>query len=121
MTAAELIELLQGVNPDTEVRLAQQPHWPFEYSVGEMVCVQVGGLEVGDAVTFKDDAGSERQGTVTKTTSDGLLITDENGELREVPFHQLAGYLELTDVLYIGEGTQLGYLPGVASCELGWR
>ena len=34
MTAAELIELLENVDPNAEVRLATQPQWPFEYSVG---------------------------------------------------------------------------------------
>ena len=121
MTAKDLIDLLEGVDPDTEVRLAQQPHWPFEYSVGQVVRVKTGGPEAGAVVTFEDDAGVEHSGEVKDTTEDGLLIEEENGGVRHVPFHQLIGYLELTEVLYIGEGTQLAYLPGVASRELGWR
>lgn len=34
MTAGELIELLRELDPETEVRLMQQPSWPFEYSIG---------------------------------------------------------------------------------------
>jgi hypothetical protein len=37
MTVAELIEVLEGYNPDSEVRLASQPKWPFEYSVSNVV------------------------------------------------------------------------------------
>lgn len=33
MKVADLIELLQGANPDAEVRLATQPHWPLASTV----------------------------------------------------------------------------------------
>lgn len=39
MTVAELIEELDGVDPDSEVRLAVQPRWPFEYSIAAIVQV----------------------------------------------------------------------------------
>ncbi len=121
MNARDLIELLQDVDPDTEVRLAQQPKWPFEYSVGGVARVCIGGPEEGDVVTFEDDAGVEDTGAVKDTTEDGMLIEEENGGVRHVPFSHLIGYLDLTEVLYIGEGTQLAYLPGAASRALGWR
>jgi hypothetical protein len=118
MTAKDLIRLLKDVDPDTEVRLAQQPHWPFEYSIGEIAAVAVGGPEEGDTVTYDD--GSEHTGVVKDTTEDGVLVEQETGGVRHVPFYQLIGYLDIQDVVYIGEGTQLGYLPGAASRELGW-
>ena len=121
MNARDLIELLQDVDPDTEVRLAQQPHWPFEYSVGQVARVTIGGPGEGDTVTFEDDGGAEHQGVVTDTTEGGLLVEEENGGVRCLPLHQVIGYLDLTEVLYIGEGTQLAYLSGAASRELGWR
>ena len=34
MTVQELIEYLEGFDGDAEVKLAQQPSWPFEYSIG---------------------------------------------------------------------------------------
>ena len=37
MTVQELIEELSCINPDATVRLAQQPSWPFEYSIGDIV------------------------------------------------------------------------------------
>ena len=33
MTAAALIELLEDLDPETEIRIAHQPSWPFEYSI----------------------------------------------------------------------------------------
>ncbi len=37
MTVRELIEELEGMNPEAEVRFASQPSWPFEYSVAAVV------------------------------------------------------------------------------------
>lgn len=69
MTVGELMEYLADFDSEAEVRLAQQPRWAFEYSVGE-----VAGVD----------------------TKDGPVV-------------------------WIGEGTQLAYLPGVAQEALGWR
>lgn len=83
MTVAELISQLEDFDGDTEVRLAQQPNWPFEYSISEIVEVAVGDTDEDD-----EDATDEPEGE---------------------------------RVVYIGEGSQLGYLSGNASRELGWR
>ncbi len=37
MTVAELIEILRSYDPETEVRIAHQPHWPFSYEVAGVV------------------------------------------------------------------------------------
>ena len=38
MTVRDLIEILEEMNPDAEVRFAQQPNYPFEYSIdGEVI------------------------------------------------------------------------------------
>ena len=39
MTVEELLCELEGMEPDAEVRLAMQPSWPFEYSIGGIVQV----------------------------------------------------------------------------------
>jgi hypothetical protein len=36
MTVAELIDILEGMDPDMEVRFASQPSWPFEYSISDI-------------------------------------------------------------------------------------
>lgn len=33
MTVKELIEELEYLDPDAEVRFASQPNWPFEYDI----------------------------------------------------------------------------------------
>lgn len=33
MTKQELLELLDGLPDDTEIRLMTQPSWPFEFSI----------------------------------------------------------------------------------------
>lgn len=37
MTVGELIEMLQDFDEEAEVRLAEQPSWPFEYSIGGVI------------------------------------------------------------------------------------
>ncbi len=37
LTVGELIEYLGDMGPETPVRLAFQPNWPLEYSVGRVV------------------------------------------------------------------------------------
>ena len=44
MTVQELIDVLQSMNPEAEVRLAHQPGWPFEASVGD--AIEADGAEV---------------------------------------------------------------------------
>ena len=40
MTVGELIDVLQEMNPDSEVRWAAQPAWPFEYDIENVVVVR---------------------------------------------------------------------------------
>ncbi len=42
LTVEELVELLEQFPPEAEVRIAQQPSWPFEYSVGEVAAPDEG-------------------------------------------------------------------------------
>jgi hypothetical protein len=39
MKVGQLIEMLEQMPEDAEVMLAQQPSWPFEYSLGDVVMV----------------------------------------------------------------------------------
>lgn len=75
MTVQDLIDVLEDMdNPEAKIRLAMQPRWAFEYTIGEVV----------EALVAED--GSEDEETV----------------------------------VYIGEGSQTRYLPGVVFQELGW-
>ena len=82
MTAQELIEELEYAierngNQDVEVLIAQQPKWPFEYTIEQAVMVA--------DVDEEDDRVSPKNVKV-----------------------------------YLGEGSQIGYLNENASNELGW-
>jgi|TARA_R110000803_G_scaffold206878_1_gene274437 hypothetical protein len=74
MRVEELIELLEGCNPEAEVRFASQPSWPFEYSIETAIEVDLDGNDTG------------------------------------IP----------KDVVYLEEGSQIGYLPELAKFELSW-
>lgn len=84
MTLDDLIQELEDareqVGGEVRVYLAQQPSWPFEYSIG-----QIAVLEEYD---FEDEEGN---------------IPDDAEK-----------------AVYIGEASQLRYLPGVARRALGW-
>jgi hypothetical protein len=97
MTVEELRSELENLDPEAEVRLAQQPSWPFEYSIGQI-----------REVALVDDADLEA------FDSFGDLSTEERAELNRRAE-------SARRVVYIGEGRQLAYLPGAASRELGWR
>lgn len=79
MQVADLLEILEDLDPDTEIRIASQPQWPFEYSLADAVEV------------YPDD----------DPDNDTVFAEGES-------------------VLYLVEGRQLGYLPGVVKGEIGW-
>lgn len=91
MTVGELKELLEDLDDEMEVRIAQQPSWPLEYAIG--------GGEVVDLNEPAEDEGE-------------FVPPGEEEDLEEE---------EPREVLYLFEGSQLGYLPGVVSRRLGWR
>ncbi len=102
MTIRELIVELEyiakDVGDDVEVRYASQPSWPFEYSIGDI------------ATTTKD---IREEGLRSEMLDDGMTGEDinkwfkDNNETRE-------------DVVYLAEGSQIGYLPADVKESLGW-
>jgi len=114
MTVQDLINELQGFSPDAEVRLATQPSWPFEYSVSAVAQTEPGE---GYGIRQNEDGWYVTYDADDADFSDGPL--ESAGEAREALESRLAR--EGTDpVVYIGEGTQLGYLPGAGRRALGW-
>jgi hypothetical protein len=96
---SELIALLEDADPDTEVRIAQQPSWPFEYVIEDAILVDSYSDVSCDECGY--DWGNDH---------------DENGCEEERPASE-----DLEAVVYIVEGRQLGYLPGIATKAIGWR
>lgn len=94
----ELQELLDygELSPDAEVRLAVQPSYPFEHSLASVAVPTADCEECGvEPGCLHEDGCPEGPGLV-------------------------GGDLEPSEVVYLGEGGQLGYLPGVVSGALGW-
>jgi hypothetical protein len=83
MKVADLMEMLEGLPEDADVRFAHQPSYPFEYSIRDVVMVDL--------------------------AADPYV---EDRDMREPP---------ADPVVYLVEGAQVGYLPGIAAREIGWR
>jgi hypothetical protein len=43
MTVAELIQELEYLNPEAEVRLAEQPRWAFEHGISQIAEAEIEG------------------------------------------------------------------------------
>jgi hypothetical protein len=50
MTVAELIYELEQMNPEVQVRFASQPNWPFEYSIVDVVQIEIADRRTNEAV-----------------------------------------------------------------------
>jgi hypothetical protein len=97
MLVRDLIEELEQFDPDTEVRIAQQPSWPFEYGIDAII-------EVDTKSDHCTECGYE------------WPVHAEKGCDETEPADP-----ETPTVVYIVEGDQLAYLPGVASEAIGWK
>ena len=76
MTVRELIDALQYFDENQEVRLAQQPNYPFEYSIDNIVEFSAAGAkddpyESEDSV--RQDADDERIVYITEGQQLGYL------------------------------------------------
>ena len=49
MTVADLIEELKWMPDGAEVRFASQPNWPFEYSIDDVISVEIENRRTGEA------------------------------------------------------------------------
>lgn len=102
MTLSELIQMLQDIQVDgvdPEVRLATQPSWPFEHSISNVV--EIADPESEDLVELQNE----------------LSETEDEDAAREI----MERSRQNGPVVYLAEGQQIGYLPGVVASELGWR
>ena len=94
LTAGDLIEMLQDLDPDTEIRLMSQPSWPFEYSLAT-------DLYIPERVPSCPTCGADLVG---RDHDEGCTQDqDEN----PVDTFEPEGSPE--KVAYLVEGTQLAY------------
>jgi len=90
MTVEELIELLESQPQDAEVRLAIQQRWPFEHRIA--------------GVAGPDEIKDQLLADLEEDNEDGPADEELESEVQT----------RCGNVVYIGEGGQLGYLPSVA-------
>jgi hypothetical protein len=104
MNIAQLIETLEDikeqVGENTEVRFASQPNWPFEYSIRDVHPL----------------TKEERRDRAEEELRDQGMGQEEINEYMADNQEGLDG----EDVVYLEEGSQLGYLPDEAREILGW-
>lgn len=121
MLVEELLEQLEGMDKDAEVRFAAQPNYPMEYAIGEVVQVDTSQLsdedlsEIEEGVDGSIELGefdaSERQESID------ILVEQYKAS---TPDRQWGGE-ENGLVVYLSEDRQVGYLNSKASEELGWN
>jgi hypothetical protein len=112
MKIGDLIDALQEFDESTEVRIAHQPTYPLEYSIGE-VAEDIGHRHSPVCIPGDDDKGE----SAVWYCADPDCGKEFDREPRD---YDLAEDPDASSVVYIGEGAQLGYLPGSAADTLGW-
>lgn len=83
-----------------EVRIAQQPTWPFEYHIGHVV----GPDEIRDSLNEDAECPEHPDYLIGHAGCTAELEVEEPDK-----------------VIYIGEDGQIGYLNGAVAQALGWR
>lgn len=100
MNVRELKEVLEYVDDDVEVRLMEQPSWPFEYSIDRAVLLsELNGGRHHRYVEGEPPMSEDEDETCLDC---GLPIDAE-----EHDGFQAAD--DAAEVLYLTEGTQLAY------------
>lgn len=103
MTIGELIENLEDIKEQVgahaEVRFASQPSWPFEYSIRNAYAL------TKDERRYMAEEAMREEGM------------DEDEIKENIDEEELD---DAEDVVYLEEGSQLGYLPDEAKQLIGW-
>jgi len=90
MNVREMIEMLEGFDPDAEIRLASQPSWPMQHYIAEVAEVELPLCRICDEDEEDDDCDCDGE---TQT----MIYIGEGDQPYSDP-----------------------YLPGAARRELGW-
>jgi len=107
MNVGELKMLLEDMDDDMEVRLAMQPNYPMEYTIGDVVEVNLNDKtteiqELREELENTEDAEEKSQ------LESDIMDLEQDQDDKEY-------------IVYLSESSQTGYLPGIVSRELGWR
>ena len=108
MKVQELIEMLEECDPNAEVRYASQPSYPFENSIREVLS--------WDKETMIDMEIENIQQAIEEDGAEPMSYEDKKA-LAEDNLEHGGG---CTPVVYLAEGSQIGYLPEGPKEALGW-
>jgi len=128
MTKADLIEALEDVSDDCEIRLMHQQSWPFEYSVfgtwvpeptkhSTLVTELEDGTIICEECLYNDGLAKPTEGWATgecdRKDDEQSFTPQDNRQHADKEASKL-------EVLYLVEGTQLGYGSKTAfeECEV---
>ena len=104
MTIGELIEQLEDikerVGEHAQVLYASQPSWPFEYSIRDVYAL------TKDERRYMAEEAMREEGMDEDDINEYMVDNQEK--------------FEGEDVVYLEEGSQLGYLPDEAKQMIGW-
>jgi hypothetical protein len=113
MKVGTLIEMLEGVDEDAEVRLAHQPSWPLQFHVGDVY------------EHIPDDAAEDGPCDPCKwdeETGECSVCGMDHGEWEDIKADTRRAGNEA--VVWISEGGQVAqspYLPQFAAQGFGWK
>lgn len=100
-TVGDLIDALTAYDRDIPVRWAAQPSWAIAYTIGPIVCTP----EDAEGGGWRHDYSREDNANTRRTADRADEADDSDSD---------------DPVVWLGEGQQIGYLPGVAATALGW-
>ena len=102
------MEMLEECDPNAEVRYASQPSYPFENSITELLS--------WDKETMIDMEIENIQQAIEEDGAEPMSYEDKKA-LAEDNLEHGGG---CTPVVYLAEGSQIGYLPEGPKEALGW-
>lgn len=144
MNVQELIDTLEEMNPEAEVKLAIQPSWAFQHGVGDVVEIenQVEGLKWGVKISYPgDDKEDEFEESEANTHASAFDLSMDLGSPHE---RMIANGIESVEVaacvrgevmnadqarslntdeattVFLSDGGQEEYLNEAAQETLGW-
>jgi hypothetical protein len=104
VTIAELMRELENYDPDTEVRLMEQPSWPFEYEVSHIWAPSMPGdgdettcVECEETLRFHDGLWAHRD------------LDEHDPQVDESLWPEFRPAGADAAVVYLVEGSQLAY------------
>lgn len=120
MTVRELIEELGTYDEDMEVRLAQQPQWAFEYSIGQVGASDPGELTDAQHCEVRSMTEGDKEDAESNEKDFDWDEAWERNKAETLLDNRSNDDNEAHECVYIGEGRQLGYLPACAAQAIGW-